>query len=429
MTKRINAAVAAGALLLIWPAFANGYPLLFSDSAAFIAQLLQPVMLWDKPWVYGPVVVVSSMWLTLWLPAVAQGWVLSWVLWRVWGVFRSASPAWHLGLCGFLALASAAPWFAPMLMPDILAPITVLTLFVLAFQPGGQPRWPLLLTATFAIAAHLAHLPLAAACAATILWLRPRRFGRVVTPLALAVALLLTTNIVGHGRFSLSPYGSVFVLARLATDGPARDFLTEVCPDPNYRLCAWVGRFPTDSDNFMWDGQGPVWTYPGGPIGLAPEATRIVIGTIRSHPLAVVRDAAGNMVRQLIMTRVDRTFGDFNYDRRIGDRLRAHYPAWELAGFMASSQRRDGLGAIAGPWQGIHTVFVAAGSAFSLALLIWSRKRDRLLFGFILSIAVGLLANAFVTGALSGPTDRYQARIAWLVLLPPFLWMARVRRR
>ena len=36
-------------------------------------------------------------------------------------------------------------------------------------------------------------------------------------------------------------------------------------------------------------------------------------------------------------------------------------------------------------------------------------------------VLAGLLANAAATGALSGPHHRYQARIAWLVVLPPLL--------
>jgi len=416
--------IAAGALLLIWPAFANGYPLLFSDSAAFIAQLLKPIMLWDKPWIYGPVVVVTSLGLTLWLPAFAQGALLSWVLWRVLTVFRPASVRWHLGLCLLLALVSAAPWFASMLMPDIFAPITVLALFLLAFQPDQARRIPLLATATFGIAAHLAHLPLAAACLVAVLWPRPRRFALAAMPLVLAVALLLVTNLVGHGKLAVSPHGSVFLLSRLTTDGPARDYLVRTCPDPHIRLCSWVGRFPADSDVFMWDPHGPVWTYPGGPIGLTPEASRIVTATILSRPLDVTRDAAMNTLRQLTMLRVEHTFGDFNYDWRIGDQLRAHYPAWEMAGFMDSLERQDKLRAIARPWQGPHVAFVAAGSIISLMVLIWSARRNRALFGFTLLIAIGLLANAATTGALSGPTDRYQSRIAWLVLLPPVMWLA-----
>jgi len=62
-----------GGGLLVWPAFANGYPLLFSDTGAFLAQLLVPFMVWDKPYVYGPVLAVVSLKLTLWLPALAQG--------------------------------------------------------------------------------------------------------------------------------------------------------------------------------------------------------------------------------------------------------------------------------------------------------------------------------------------------------------------
>jgi hypothetical protein len=40
-------------------------------------------------------------------------------------------------------------------------------------------------------------------------------------------------------------------------------------------------------------------------------------------------------------------------------------------------------------------------------------------------LVVGVVANAFATGALSGVFDRYQARIAWLVLLPPLFALLR----
>jgi hypothetical protein len=54
-------------------------------------------------------------------------------------------------------------------------------------------------------------------------------------------------------------------------------------------------------------------------------------------------------------------------------------------------------------------------------IIPWARKRQPVLAGLALTIALGILANAFATGALSGPHDRYGARIAWLVLLPPLL--------
>ena len=45
-------------------------------------------------------------------------------------------------------------------------------------------------------------------------------------------------------------------------------------------------------------------------------------------------------------------------------------------------------------------------------------------------VLVGVLANAAATGALSGPHDRYQARIAWLLPLAGLLaWPATAARR
>jgi hypothetical protein len=48
--------------------------------------------------------------------------------------------------------------------------------------------------------------------------------------------------------------------------------------------------------------------------------------------------------------------------------------------------------------------------------------------GLAVCVLVGITANAATTGALSGPHDRYQARIAWLLPLAALLaWPTRPR--
>lgn len=414
-------AVLAGGLLLMWPALRNGYPLLFSDTGTFLEQLLLPYMIWDKPWIYGPVLVLVSLKWTLWLPVVAQCLCVSAVLWLVQRVFRTPSPIWHLGLCALLAFGSAAPWFASLLMPDILTPLTVLALFLLAFAPDQRWRWTVTLLASFAIAAHLSHLVVAAACLATILVLRPGALLRAVTPLVAAVMLLMATNLVGHGQFGVSPYGAVFGLARLVADGPATAYLEESCPDAGYQICRWTGSLPTDSDEFLWNPSGPVWTFPGGPIALAPEATRIVLATILSRPWAVVSAAFSNWHAQLLMLQLDEVTGANGLDATVGVQLRSHYPTTEQHRFAVSMQRADGLRVVSVPLQRLQVVLLAVGTVASLALMIWAWRRDPLLFALISLIIAGVLSNAFATGALAGPHDRYQARIAWLMLLPPIM--------
>ena len=54
-------------------------------------------------------------------------------------------------------------------------------------------------------------------------------------------------------------------------------------------------------------------------------------------------------------------------------------------------------------------------------LLTWWRARGGRQSGLVLCVLVGIGANAVATGALSGPHDRYQARIAWLLPLVALL--------
>jgi hypothetical protein len=58
---------------------------------------------------------------------------------------------------------------------------------------------------------------------------------------------------------------------------------------------------------------------------------------------------------------------------------------------------------------------------FYLLFTAWRKRDARLVVSFILMLWLGVAANAFATGALSKPHHRYQARIAWLLVLPPLL--------
>ena len=162
MIIRVVVAVLGGTALLIWTAFFNGYPLLFSDSGGFLHQTLGPLMLWDKPYIYGPFLHAFHLRISLWGPVIAQGLILSHLLWLMQrAVCARATPLWHIGLCAFAALATAAPFSAALLMPDIFAPIVVLGLFLLGFGGAALTRFErgyLLALVALGIAAHLAHL-------------------------------------------------------------------------------------------------------------------------------------------------------------------------------------------------------------------------------------------------------------------------------
>jgi hypothetical protein len=413
------AALLAGAGFLLWPAIVNGYPILYSDTHAYLVQAGAPEMVWDKPWVYGPFLIALSARVTLWLPAIAQCLLLSHLLWLAAKACGFGRPLRHVALCALLGVGSAAPWFASLLMPDVMAPVVVVGLFVLAFGDrlgAGERGWAGAIAA-FAIASHLSLLVVAAACtAAGIAW---RRRVAIAVPLVLALGLLLVTTAVGFGRVAISPYGSVFALARLVADGPGARTVAALCPRAGWRLCAWSGRLPADSDAFLWDPNGPVWTTPGGPPALAGEASAIVARTVGREPLAVARAAVANTLRQLAMAGVGDTLGPDWLEQSVVGSLRAYFPPAELARFRASLQAQGKLRAIAEPFALPYAVLLVIGAIATPVLLVVALRRgDRPRAGLAAFVLLGLLANAFATGALSKPNERYQARIAWLLLVP-----------
>ncbi len=424
-------AVLAGAVLLVWPALVNGYPIVFSDTAALAAMGIEPNMGWDKPWVYGPLIRLLHGGVSLWGVVAGQALAVSAMLRlaaRAVGV-RGAWP--HVGLCALLAVGSAAPWFVTFIMPDIAAPLAVLCLFVLAWGTLGRLATACVIgLAAVAIAAHLAHLIVAAGCLVAVAATRARRLLPCAAPLVLALAWLAGSNLVGNGVLGISPYGSVFALARLQADGPGADYIHSVCPAAALRVCAWSDRLPMDSDDFLWAGDSPVWAHDYGPIPFTPEASRLVSAIVRYEPWMVAEHMAANTVRQLVRVQVGDTLGPIYLDATVGLLLRTYFPAEELRRFEAGRQARGTLGAVAAPFVWLRLGLLAVGAAGTVLLVPLMWRRQPAMAALALTVLLGVLANAFATGALSGPHDRYGARIAWLMLLAPALavlnaWQAR----
>jgi hypothetical protein len=419
-------ALLGGGLLLVWPAALNLYPLVFIDTVSYLFHSTAGETPWDKTAVYGPLLHLFHWQWSLWPAVLAQGLAASWLLWLAQRAVRGgASAAMHLLVCGGLAALTAAPWFLATLMPDALTALAPLALFLLGF--GRLSRGEALAVgglATLAIAAHLSHLPTALALLALTLLLT-RRIGptlRVAAPLALALLLLGSANLIGFGRFTLSPHGAVFLLARLQDDGPAVATLRARCPEAGWHLCGFLDRLPMDSDEFLWDGTSPLnREADGSPRAMggmrgAAEAGQIVAATLADHPWAVARAALGNAARQAMRVRVGDTLGDTHLALSARRPIALHFPAEELARFDAGLQMRGLLPAAAAPFLWPHLPVLGLALAASLLLLVRAaRARDLPRGALILFALVALAANAVATGALSKPHHRYEARIVWLL--------------
>jgi len=272
------------AALLVWPALWNGYPIVFADTGTYLSQAIHRYLGWDRPAFYSLFMLPLHMTVTPWPVVVAQalltGWVLS-VLWQVLAPARRPRGLVPLGLV--LSIGTWLPWLVSELMPDIFTSLIVLVFGLLALTPSRLGRWErrcLTAFAAFMIAAQLSNVALWTALTLgfmVTLIIRGTWLGRgsgawscvvsagttLLPPLALALLAMSTLNLAGHGRFSPSPFGNVFQLARLLADGPAADVLRTRCPDAGWRLCAVTDRLPSDSDIFLWEPDSPILDVGG----------------------------------------------------------------------------------------------------------------------------------------------------------------------
>ncbi len=424
-TRALNLiAILLGGALLIWPALWNGYPLLYSDTHVFITQPTPGHFNWDKPFIYGPWMLLSHFWYSLWGVVFVQGVLLSQLVWLTQRTVGSVTPLRHLLVCLVLSLFTGASWFVSLVMPDIFSGMVVLSTFVLGFSKKltkTMTVWVSLLGA-LAIAVHLSHLVIAAACLLVVLVFRWRRFAFAVLPLMIALVALVGTTMYAFNKVAVSPFGSVFMLARMSADGNVKSVLEKYCPEKSWHLCAWTERLAKDSDSFMWDAKGPVWTHPGGPIGLAPEASEIVALTARARPFQVLWSAIQNTVTQLSMVKLGDTINSDWLDLTVAKSVEKFFSVAELERYKNSKQVQGTMLERVSVVSAMGTFTVFAGFLLSLFLCVWAcRSRNWTALGLIVMIWLGVLANAFATGGLSKPHFRYQTRIAWLLVLPPLL--------
>ncbi|MFM2150324.1 MAG: hypothetical protein RLZZ187_2630 [Pseudomonadota bacterium] len=437
-------AILAGALLLAWPAAFNGYPLVFIDSVSYLNHTTLPETPWDKTQAYGPFLHLVHWQVSLWPAVLAQGLMASHLIWLAQRMVRgTATRAAHLLVCGALAALSAAPWFLATLMPDALTALVPLALILLGFGrlSRTETAWVALVGA-LAIAAHLSHLPTAAAMVALTVLLarRPGPVLRAALPLGLALAFLATSNLLAFGRATLSPHGSVFLLARLQDDGPAAAVIRARCTSSpqgaGWHLCAFADRLPMDSDTFLWDGTSPLnrnadgSPRPMGGVAGAAEAREIIAATLREYPGAVAGAMLRNAITQLLKPRVGDTLGNEHLALSARIPIARSFPSGELAAFDAGLQMQGALQARAAPLLAPHIPVLLLSLSGALWLL-WRalRARDTPRAALLAGALLALLANAAATGALSKPHERYQARIVWLLPLAVMLGALPAARR
>ena len=438
------ALVVAASVMLSWVALFNHAPLVFSDTIAYATAALRHEIPGFVSVYYGILILPLHQGITLWPVVFGQGAMLGHLLYLVvrcvsGGIIEKSHT---LLIIACLCLFSSLPWVTGEILPDVFAPVVLLGIFLQVFcsdQLKRGERWYLAVLTTVGIAVHLSHIPIAFGLIMLALVLQPmfvpaqiavRRPAVLVVAFFVAVGSMLAVNWFHSRVLTLAKNSSVFLLAKWVDEGPALSYLAQSCPTVKYDLCAYLADMKgLTHDDLKW-GEGSPFKKVGSFDQLEPEARRIVWGTLKTYPLEILRGAMGDAGRQLLRFEA----GDGltrEYARLVAPRLGEVFsPAVETS-IVQSKQGQDQL-PIA-EFRLLHII----GLIFGVGFCLWSfiARRDVLparLVALQVFVAAGIVWNAIVTGALSGPYDRYLARVIWLICfvgLASLWYVVRVRGR
>ncbi len=196
--------------------------------------------------------------------------------------------------------------------------------------------------------------------------------ARVIAVPVLAVCALVGVNLVGHGRAAIAPFGNVFLLARVLYDGPGLDALDKHCPAAGWRLCAYVGQFPGDSDRFLWSAGSPL-QRAGGARLVSAEADAIIAAALRDEPAREAKAFAANALAQL--TRFATGDGLEPWPATVRPVIARAFPASELAAYDAARQSRGELSRYRPACRRLHRIAAIVGM-IALCALVLVRRRD-----------------------------------------------------
>jgi hypothetical protein len=427
-------AILLAAAMLLWPAVWNGYPIVFADSGTYLSQAVHHYIGWDRPVFYSLFLLPLHLTVTTWPIVVVQALLTASVLHYVCRVLGCG--VWTLPLLtGFLAGTSWLPWLVCQVMPDVFTPLLVLVLALLATVPDRLSRGErigLVLLAAFMITTQQSSVLLSVALLIVLLplrrWLGTRsalawRLG--IAPPLLAAVALVAMNLAGFGRFSLSPFGNMFLLARVIYDGPGLTVLRRDCPAAGWRLCAFVDRLPPTSDEFLWQPDSPV-VLAGGHKVVSAEAGAIIAAALGDQPGVELRAVLANFRDQLL--RFVSGDGLEAWPAEVSPWIERDFPPREFAAYQAARQQGGAL-AVPGWLQAAHRIVALGGICLCVLLLPPALRRHRPAAGFLVAVLLVLPISALITGGLSTPHDRYQSRVMWLAPCVAVLGsVTRVRR-
>jgi hypothetical protein len=422
MANRL-ATILAAMLMLLGPAIWNGFPLLQYDTGGYLEPWYSGTLMISRSVVYG-LLLTAGHYYNFWPAVMVQALLTLWIATLALRAYDlGGRPLVLLTTIAALSTATALPWLTSVLLTDIFVALAVLALHLLIFRDDrlrGWERMALVAFVAFAAASHSATLAVLTAIVAALLLLAVWNAALVslgglrrgATALILSAAIVFAGNFIVAKQWTWTPGGFSLTFGRMLQDGIVHRYLAEHCPDARFKLCEHRDALPHNADDFFWSED--IFDQLGRFEGLGQEMETIAIESLKAYPWMQFQMVARATLQQLAMVRSGA--GIVHWVWHTYYAIETYTPAAAPAMHAARQQREKFRRANFDLVNRLHVPATLIAMALLPVILVLAlRGRVEADLGWLATtVLLAILANAVVCGTLSGPHDRYGARIAWL---------------
>lgn len=432
-----------GAFILCMPAFYNGYPFFSYDSGTYIRSGFTGIVPIDRPLAYGLFIRHSSLFFSLWFTIYSQCIILSGVLYLLLKNIITKKEKIdfnYLIIIVSLTFFTNIGWCVDQIMPDIFAPILIISFINLLVVKNLTVIKLFFLAPVFILSCttHLTHLLMAIIASSllliTLFFYRKIRGVLLYSKKVLIISLLSIVSLFAvlminythenGGGFKLSRGSHVFLMAHFIEMGTMEEFLKENCDKPEFKdckTCLYKDSLEHSLDEYLWSWNGTL-AKTGGWDGSEKEHN-FILKKMFSDINFLVKNIYGSIrfgLTELCLI----TIGDGIYplDKTTppGIEIKNYYPD-ELNTFMRSKANTEPyLVTKFDTVNYLNILLLIISGCVILYYFLYKKNRNREYFLGLLLISFVVL-NALITAGLNAPCPRFQSRVVWLI--PLFLFV------
>ena len=425
------------AILLMMPSIWNHFPLVTSDTGAYIENAYHLSLPNDRPLTYSYFTLFTSLHLSLWLTILVQSMLLSLLILSFIAHILQRSPDKKQAVLTIILLCAltSCSWYTSQVMPDIFTPMIFLASVNYYYATTFKIRLIYILLIYSSILTHNSNLVITLLFYTIVFVIgilmrtNPQIRKKAATLLIVSVLSWLTLcslHAIGGFGFRPSKSSHIFLIAKLSENGVLKEYLDTHCQKEQFRLCSYKNSLPDHAWDFIWNDDGP-FAHSGYWDSSGVEYSNIIKGTL-TEPHFIwmnVKESLKATMRQFILTNI----GDGLTPQVEGSnpfwKIQEHYRS-ELIPYLKSKQSTGAIHV-----QMINLLYACSFilSFIVLFLLVMLKKLNlRILFIIALTILFCLI-NAFTTASLANILARLNSRCLWLIpfvviiVLVELIWM------